>query len=95
MRMRILLQETVGALPTAVVSIILLGGYDPVPAELLEVDHERVSTAPGLLGVLGAVHAESPPCPLVRVVPQKYFYVGHLEELIQVNTELQSRVEFK
>lgn len=56
--MGVFLQEAVRALPAAVVRVVQLGGYDPVPAELFEVDDERVPAAAHLLGAFGAVHAD-------------------------------------
>lgn len=48
----------VGAVPRAVVRLVLLGGDDEVVAELLEVDDEGVPTAVGLVRRLVAVEVE-------------------------------------
>ena len=53
----VLLQVQELALPRAVVGPVAFGRDDPVPAELLEVDGERVAAAAGLRGLLVAVEA--------------------------------------
>lgn len=63
-----LLEEAVGTLSTTIVRVVQLGRDDPVPTELLEVDHEGVPATAHLLGVLGAVHADHPSCASVRIV---------------------------
>lgn len=58
---RVLLHEHVLALAGAVVGFVALGRDDPVPAEGLKVDGERVAAAAGLRRVLIAVQAQVPP----------------------------------
>lgn len=54
-RVRILAHESHRTLAWTVVGFVLLGSYDPVPAERLEVDCQRKTTATCLLAVLLAV----------------------------------------
>lgn len=54
---RVLLQVQELALPRAVVGPVALGRNDPVPAELLKVDGERVPTAARFGGLLVTVEA--------------------------------------
>lgn len=56
-RVRILLQVQELTLPGAVVGPVAFGSDDPVPAELLEVDGERVPAAARLRRLLVAVEA--------------------------------------
>lgn len=64
----ILLEEAVGAFATAVVSIVDLRGYDPVPSELFEVYNKGVPTTSGFFRVFCAIHADGASCALVRIV---------------------------
>lgn len=57
----VLLHEHVLALAGAVVGFVALGGDDPVPAEGLKVDGQRVAAAAGLRRVFVAVQAQVPP----------------------------------
>jgi hypothetical protein len=54
----VLLEEGVRALSTAVVGVILLGGYDPVPTKVLKVNCQGVAAASVFLRVLVTCHAE-------------------------------------
>lgn len=80
MRVGVLLKKAVRAFSAAVVGIINFRGNDPIPAKLFKVNDQGISTAADLFGVLRAIHADSSPCALVRVVFETYFYVWHLEE---------------
>lgn len=64
---RVLLHEHVLALAGAVVGFVALGRDDPVPAEGLEVDGQRVAAATGLRRVFVAVQAQVPPRALGRL----------------------------
>lgn len=59
--MGVLLHEHVLALAGAVVGFVALGRNDPVPAEGLKVDGQRIAAAAGLRRVLVAVQAQIPP----------------------------------
>lgn len=66
MRVRVLLQKHVRTLSRAVVRFVSLRRDDPVPAELLEVDRQRVPTATRFVRVLFAVQADHSTLAMLR-----------------------------
>lgn len=59
--MRVFLQMHVLTLPGAIVGLVALGGYNPVPAKVFKVHRERVAAATGLWRVLITVQSQVPP----------------------------------
>lgn len=78
-RVRVLLQEHERTLARTVVGLVLFGGDDPVPAELLEVHRQRVPAAQPFVRVLVAVHADhvalGPRPPVVLLVQFQVRYL--------------------
>ena len=66
--MRVLLQEHVRTLSRTVVRLVLLRRDDPVPAELLEVNSQRIATAPRLFRRFVAVQTDGALCPVFPAV---------------------------
>lgn len=79
----VFLQEGIGTVPHAEVGLVGLGGDDPVPAKLFEVDCERIATAADLLAVFGTGETHRAlGAPFGRVL-EEHFQVGHLEKMLK------------
>lgn len=68
MRVRVLLQEGEGTVTRAVVGLVPLGRYYPVPAVLVKVHRQRVAAAARLCRVLVAVEPDGPSAAVLAAV---------------------------
>lgn len=93
MRVRVLLQGDERTVARAVVRLVLLGGDDEVPSELLEVHRQRVATAEGFVHFVVAVEAYVAPDPSAGFHCYN-FHKGLLEQQeISVNPKSISSLE--
>ena len=77
-RVRILLEENVRALPCTVVGLVLFRGDDPIPSELDKVHRQRIATATGLGRCLVAVEPDRTLRSMLPPVRGNYLHKRHL-----------------
>lgn len=86
MRVRVLLQEGERTVARAVVGLVPLGRYYPVPAVLVKVHSQRVAAAARLLRVLVAVEPEGPSAAVLSAVYRADFHEWLLKHTSKLHT---------